>query len=192
VVLLAALLQGFASTRARFLSSAIGAVFAIAVTLLPVAQSALGPFGTPVWFLTSFISYLLVRTMLQPEFNAGASLSGDACRIGSGGSHRYGGELRGSSLVRAWRSACFPFNTQAGKAKDIHEACANFTGAKRPRTMINNEINLTVYRKKLLRYCAHATLTRLVRRVCDLQRALERYRGGEKVGLVRTRSARSV
>jgi hypothetical protein len=78
VVLLAALLQGFASTRARFLSSAIGAVFAIAVTLLPVAQSALGPFGTPVWFLSSFISYLLVRTMLQPEFNTGASLRAPA------------------------------------------------------------------------------------------------------------------
>ena len=78
MVLIAALLQGFASTRARLLSSGIGAVFAIAVTLLPVAQSALEPFGTPVWFLSSFVSYLLVRTILQQEFNAGASLRAPA------------------------------------------------------------------------------------------------------------------
>jgi len=74
MILLAALLQGFAFTRARLVSSAISAVFAIAVTLLPIAQSALGPFGTLVWFLGSFISYLLVRTVLQPEFNTVASL----------------------------------------------------------------------------------------------------------------------
>src|ERR1700738_5267976 len=52
----------------------LSAVFAIAVTLLPIAQSALGPLGTPVWFLGSLISYLLVRTVLQPEFNTVASL----------------------------------------------------------------------------------------------------------------------
>jgi hypothetical protein len=69
-ILLAAFLQGFASPRARLFSSAICAVFAIVVTLLPIAQSALGPLGTPVWFLGSLISYLLVRTVLQPEFTA--------------------------------------------------------------------------------------------------------------------------
>jgi hypothetical protein len=73
-VLLAALLQGFAFPRARLLSSAITAVFGIAVTLLPIAQSTLGPFGTLVWFLGSLLSYLLVRTVLQPEFNTAASL----------------------------------------------------------------------------------------------------------------------
>jgi hypothetical protein len=73
-VLLAALLQGFAFPRAKLLSSAISAAFAIAVTLLPIAQPTLGPFGASVWFLGSLISYLLVRTMLQPEFNMVASL----------------------------------------------------------------------------------------------------------------------
>jgi hypothetical protein len=74
MVLLAAILQSFAFSRARLFCSAISAVFAIAVTLIPIAQSALGLLGTSVWFLGSLISYLLVRTVLQPEFNTVASL----------------------------------------------------------------------------------------------------------------------
>jgi hypothetical protein len=80
VLLFAALLRSIRLPTVQLISAVASATLGIVATLLPIVQ-ARGPLTLGYWFFASLLSYLLVRWVLQREFET-ASLRAPALLIG--------------------------------------------------------------------------------------------------------------
>jgi hypothetical protein len=68
VLLFTALLRSIRLPTVQLISAQASAILGIAVTLLPIAQVSWTPLTFACWFFASLLSYLLVRLVLQREF----------------------------------------------------------------------------------------------------------------------------
>jgi hypothetical protein len=81
VLLFAALLRSIRLPTVQQISALASATLGIAVTLLPIGLANWGPLTLGCWFFASLLSYLLVRLVLQREFET-ASLRAPALLVG--------------------------------------------------------------------------------------------------------------
>ena len=68
VLLFAALLRSIPFLTAQLISALVSASLGILVTMLPIAQNGWGHLTFASWFFASLVSYLMVRLVLQKEF----------------------------------------------------------------------------------------------------------------------------
>ena len=68
VLLFAALLRSIPFLTAQLISALVSASLALLVTMLPIAQTGWGHLTFAGWFFAGLVSYLMVRLVLQKEF----------------------------------------------------------------------------------------------------------------------------
>jgi hypothetical protein len=68
VLLFAAVLRSIPFLTAQLISALVSASLGILVTMLPIAQNGWGHLTFAGWFFASLVSYLMVRLVLQKEF----------------------------------------------------------------------------------------------------------------------------
>jgi hypothetical protein len=73
VLLFAALLRSIPFLTAQLISALVSASLGLLVTMLPIAQSSWGHLTFAGWFFTGLISYLIVRLVLQKEFETAST-----------------------------------------------------------------------------------------------------------------------